>query len=92
VIGGPLVLTDPATTTILGPGARWLTLSGGGRRGVFAIEGGTLALSGLTIAPGRARHGGIFNDGGRLSMTGVVLRHNPARVLGGVLLDGSGNG
>src|SRR5262249_16882237 len=42
--GGPLVLTDPATITIVGPGARRLTISGAGKSGVFDVEGGSLAL------------------------------------------------
>jgi hypothetical protein len=88
LIGGPLVLTDPSTTTIIGPGARLLTISGGGRSGVFDIEGGSLALSGLTIARGRARNGGgIRNERGRLSLTDVILRNNAARLLGGGLFN-----
>ena len=31
LIGGPLVLTNPATTTIIGPGARRLTIQGDGK-------------------------------------------------------------
>jgi hypothetical protein len=87
--GGPLVLTDPATTTIIGPGARLLTISGGGRSGVFDIEGGSLALSGLTITRGRARNGGgIRNEHGRLSLTGVIIRDNRASMGGGLYNDG----
>jgi hypothetical protein len=79
--GGPLVLTDPATTTIVGPGARRLTISGAGRSRVFDVRGGSLALSGLTITGGRADNGGgIRNDGGRLVLTGVIIRGNKARV------------
>jgi hypothetical protein len=88
--GGPLVLTDPATTTIIGPGARRLALSGGGRSGVFDIEGGSLALSGLTIAGGNADRGGaILNDRGRLSLTDVIIRDNRANMGGGLYNDGS---
>ena len=58
VIGGPLVLTDPATTTIVGTGARRLTIKGDGKSRVFDIRGGSAALSGLTIAGGRANRGG----------------------------------
>src|SRR5262245_29219321 len=36
---GPLALTDPATTTIAGPGANLLTVSGGGKSRVFDIDG-----------------------------------------------------
>ena len=77
MIGGPLVLTDPATTTIIGPGAKLLTFKGNGRSRVFDVRGGSLALSGLTIAGGRG--GGLRNDDGTLSLTDVRIRGNPAR-------------
>jgi hypothetical protein len=87
--GGPLVLTDPATTTIIGPGARRLTLSGGGNSRVFDIEGGSLDLSGVTITGGKAdRGGGVLNEGGRLALTEVVIRGNRARMGGGLYSDG----
>jgi hypothetical protein len=38
--GGPLVLTDQATTTIIGPGSRLLTISGGRKSRVFEILSG----------------------------------------------------
>jgi parallel beta-helix repeat protein len=85
LVGGPLVLTNPATITIIGPGERLLTISGGGRSGVFDIEGGSLALSGLTIAGGRG--GGLRNDGGALSLTDVVVRCNSPRGFGGSLFN-----
>jgi hypothetical protein len=89
LIGGPLVLTDPATVTIIGPGANRLTLSGGGKSRVFDIEGGSLALEGLTITGGRAdRGGGILNQDGTLALDRVVVRGNHARVGGGLFNDG----
>ena len=90
LIGGPLVLTDPATVTIIGPGANRLTLSGGRKSRVFDIEGGSLALEGLTITGGRAvRGGGILNDGGTLALDHVVLRGNHARAGGGLFNNGT---
>jgi hypothetical protein len=90
LIGGPLVLTDPATTTIVGPGAKLLTISGGRKSRVFDVEGGSLALERMTITGGRAnRGGGILNDGGRLALDHVVLRGNRARVGGGLFNDGT---
>ena len=86
--GGPLVLTDPATSTIRGPGARRLTIEGDGRSRAFDIRGGSASLSGLTITGGRDDDGGgIRNDGGRLVLTGVTLRGNSARILGGGLFN-----
>ena len=84
-----MVLTDPATTTIIGPGARRLTLSGGGKSRVFEIEGGSLDLSGVTITGGKAdRGGGVLNEGGRLALTDVVIQGNRARMGGGLYNDG----
>jgi hypothetical protein len=87
---GPLVLTDPATTAIVGPGAKLLTISGGGKGRVFDVEGGSVALEGLTITGGRSdRGGGILNDGGSLTLDHVVLRGNRARDGGGLFNSGS---
>src|SRR5262249_60614766 len=52
--GGPLVLTDKATTTIIGPGARLLCLKGDGKSRVFDIRGGAVALRGGAITGGPA--------------------------------------
>jgi hypothetical protein len=87
---GPLVLTDPATTTIIGRGANRLTISADGLSRVFDVEGGSLALEGLTIRDGRAaRGGGILNRGGTLALDHLVLRGNRARVGGGLFNDGT---
>ena len=87
---GPLILTDPATTTIIGPGARRLTLSGGGKSQVLDIQGGSLALSGVTIADGRAdMGGGLRNEGGKLSLTKVAIRGNRALIGGALFNTGS---
>jgi hypothetical protein len=89
LIGGPLVLADPATTTIVGPGAKLLTISGGGKSQVFDVETGSLALSGLTIANGNADlGGGLRNEGGTLTLTKVAIRSNRAIVGGGLYNDG----
>jgi hypothetical protein len=55
---------------------------------VFDIQGGSLALQGVTITGGRAdRGGGIRNDGGRLVLSDVILRGNSARIRGGGLFN-----
>ena len=88
--GGPLVLTDPATTTIIGPGARLLTISGGRRSRVFDIQRGSLALEGMTITGGSAVRGGaILNDRGKLALDHVVLRGNRAKFGGGLSNNGA---
>ncbi len=87
--GGPLVLSDPATITIVGPGARRLTIGGGGKSGVFDVEGGSLSLSGVTIANGNADlGGGLRNDGGKLALSKVQVLGNRAIVGGGLFNDG----
>ncbi len=87
--GGPLVLSDPATITIVGPGARRLTIGGGGKSGVFDIEGGSLSLSGVTIANGNADlGGGLRNEDGRLVLTNVAIQGNRAIIGGGLFNDG----
>jgi hypothetical protein len=86
---GPLVLTDPATITIVGPGARQLTIGGGGKSGVFEVEGGSLVLSGVTIANGNADlGGGLRNEGGNLVLTNVLIQGNRAIAGGGLFNDG----
>ena len=53
---GQLTLTNAATITIEGPGAKLLTVSGSGtsQARVFDIEGGSAAIAGLTITGGIA--------------------------------------
>jgi parallel beta-helix repeat protein len=83
--GGPLVISHPATITIAGPGALRLTIGGGGKSGVFDIEGGSLALSGLKVAGGVAQlGGGLKNDAGTLALTRVRVQGNRAIVGGGL--------
>ncbi len=79
--GGTLELTDKAKTTITGPGANLLTVNGAEQDQVFEVTSGSAAeLSGLTITGGVANDagGGVFNDDGKLTMTGVVVRGNAA--------------
>ena len=83
------MLTDPATTTIIGPGARRLTISGGGKSRVFDIRGGSVALSGVTITGGSADlGGGVRNQDGTLVLKDVAIRGNRALVGGGLFNEG----
>ena len=68
---GPLTLTDTATTTITGPGARLLSVSGNHASQVFLIyTGASAALSGLTITAGSALFGGGIVNAGTAMETG----------------------
>ena len=83
---GALTLNDTATITISGPGAELLTVNGNQASGVFEIEGGSAAISGLTVTGGQAdRGGGLVNQGGTLALTGVTIRGNTAFDQGGGL-------
>jgi parallel beta-helix repeat protein len=91
LIDGPLVLTDPATTTIIGPGARKLTIQGKGKSRVFDIDGGSLALSRVNIIGGHAGKGtagALRNDGGTLRLKHVTIGGNRAFVDGGLFNEG----
>ena len=82
---GVLTMNNSATTTIQGPGANLLTVDGRGKGRVFDIEGGSAALSGLTITGGKADFGGgLYNDGGTLSLTECTVSGNSATYGGGV--------
>ncbi len=82
--GGSLLLTDTATTTITGPGANLLSVSGGGKSRVFDIDGASAALSGLTITGGSAESGGgLVNAGGTMAVTNCTVSGNAATDQGG---------
>jgi hypothetical protein len=87
--------------TIQGPGSGLLTISGGALTRIFFVAGGTVTISGLTLANGFARGGdgaggaagmggAIFLNGGSLTLKGVVLSGNQAK--GGTGQAGIGGG
>ena len=89
--GNQFKLTNPATTTITGPGANLLSISGGGTSRVFYLHGGSAALSGLTITGGHAdRGGGLANTGGTLTLTNFTISGNSAFVNAGGLYNVDG--
>jgi len=86
---GQLELTDAATTTISGPGAGLLSISGKNASRVFFISYGSAELSGLTITGGSAgTGGGLCNESGTTTLTNCTVRGNSATNGGGVFTSG----
>jgi CSLREA domain-containing protein len=89
-----LVITG--SMTIMGPGANALTVSGENGTTVFAITGGTVNISGLTIANGSANYkgagnggvtsfgGGIYLGAGTLTLNYCAILNNSAAQGGGI--------
>ncbi len=86
---GPLIISDPAMTTIRGPGVKLLTIRGAGNGPVFDVAKGALSLSGLTISGGRAVLGGGVLNTGTLELAHVAIRHNSALIGGGLFNKGT---
>ncbi len=84
--GNGLGLSNTAlTTTITGPAAG-VTISGGGKVGVFEIGSGvTASLSGMTITGGSADLGGGLDNLGTATLTDVTVSGNTAQNSGGGL-------
>ncbi|HEX5038384.1 MAG TPA: choice-of-anchor Q domain-containing protein [bacterium] len=81
-----------ASVAITGPGAGQLTVDANSLDRVFHVTGGTVALSGMTVANGNggaAGGGGILNAGGDLTVDECVVTGNTA-VNGGGLHHNSG--
>ena len=86
---GQLELTDAATTTISGPGAGLLSISGNNASRVLFINYGSVALSGLTITGGNASTGGgLYNESGTATLTNCTVSGNSATNGGGVFTGG----
>jgi fibronectin-binding autotransporter adhesin len=89
--------------TIIGPGARTLTIDGKGAHRIFNIQpvAGSVTISGLTLANGKAETSGAFPNGSggailnaaSLTLTECTLIGNSSDVHGGAILnDGSSGG
>jgi hypothetical protein len=82
-LGSELAISQ--NLTITGPGADVITVSGHHASRVFDITGAfTVDISGLTVADGVAagpdyRGGGIYNNGGTLTVTDSIFSGNTAR-------------
>src|SRR5262245_57822811 len=87
---GQLDITDDLTLD--GPGAEVLAVSGNDASRVFQIASGlTVAIDDLTITRGRADNGGgIWNQGGNLTLTRVVMSDNQAIATPGNSASGGG--
>src|SRR6516165_5671272 len=89
---GQLELSDTTgTEAIVGP-KKGVTVDAGGASRVFQIDGGvTASMSGLTISGGTTtgNGGGLYNDGGNVTLTNCAVSGNsattPASSLGGGL-------
>ena len=93
---GSLTLNPPAggtAITISGPGANALAVDGGAASTVFAVSGGAVAISGLTLQNGMSPYyalgGGAVDveGGGALTLTACTLSGNtaPSNASGGGL-------
>ena len=89
---GQLELSNTSgTETITGPAAG-VTVSGGGLSRVFQVDSGVTAiLSGLTITGGSTtgNGGGLYNDGGTITLTDCTVSGNSAGDGGGLFSSGT---
>jgi hypothetical protein len=87
--GGSLSLTDAATTTITGPGARLLSISGKNASGVFSVNANaTGSISGLTITGSVSTCRGGLANFGTAALSDSVVTGNSAGFWGGVHNEG----
>ena len=87
-------LTINKSITITGPGEVNLTISGGNTSRVFYINGSyTVDMFGMTIRNGNtsANGGGLYNDGGNVTMTSCTVSGNTANVSGGGIYNDDGD-
>lgn len=84
--GGTGTKSITMNTSIDGGG--WVTISGGSAVRVFAVEVGvTFVVQNLTIADGNAgggNGGGIFDDGGTVTLRNSIFANNSAMAGGGI--------
>jgi CSLREA domain-containing protein len=83
-----------ANMNIQGPGAKLLSIDGGGAVGVFNISSGTVSISGLTItngnvSGGNGKGGGIYNSG-TLNVANSAFIANVVYIDGGAIFNANG--
>jgi hypothetical protein len=87
----PIANSSPGSLTIDGTGES-ITIDGGGSQALEVGSGATLTLNNLTITNGgnsSGNGGGIYNDGGTLTVTNSTLSSNSASNGGGISNEGS---
>ncbi len=90
--GTDLMLSNNGSITISGPGATLLTINGNNTSRVITITDSTVAhISGLNVTGGNGvstvntgRAGGIYNAGGTVTLTNVIVSGNNAANGGGL--------
>ncbi len=86
---GAITFTDAARTTITGPGASLLSISGNNASQVFIVNANkSAALLGLTVTGGQGVDGGGLDNSGTLSMLNCTVNNNVATSTGGGLANG----
>ena len=82
--------------SIQGPGANLLTIDGGNATRIFFIADGTVRISGVTLANGRAKGGdggaatgGAGGGGGAAGFGGTIFLNRGSLTLYGVVLSGN---
>jgi hypothetical protein len=94
-LSGTITLTSGQLTianndvTIVGPGADQLSVSGNSTTRVFEVNSVSAAISGLTITGGSApssnyNGGGLYNNGGTVTIAGCAISGNSAGAGGGL--------
>src|SRR5262249_40370745 len=78
-------LVISTNVTIVGPGPEVLTISGNNATRVFNVSGGSVTISGLTIANGQifTGSGAGINNLGNLSVSNCLFQSNSITSIGG---------
>src|SRR5206468_2595841 len=79
----PMLTDNTGATSIAGPGANLLTISGNNACRVFDVSA-TAAISGVTISGGKNATGAGILDNGTLTVTNSTLGGNSAAFGGGI--------
>ncbi len=80
-----------SSLNITGNGASLLSVSGNNARRVFVISSGTVSINNLTATAGfnSEQAGGIYNDGGTVTLSGLVVSNSSSEQAGGIQNNGT---